>query len=58
MTTSYSLLGDYEKAREHWAEVLKLYPDASLKWVSSFHFFKDPDQLERLLDVLRAVGIE
>jgi adenylate cyclase len=58
LTTSYSLLGDYEKAREHWAEVLKINPNASLKWVSSFHFFKDPDQLERLLDVLRAVGIE
>jgi adenylate cyclase len=58
MTTSYSLMGNYEKAREHWAEVLKIYPNASLKWVSSIHFFKDPDQLERLLDVLRAAGIE
>jgi adenylate cyclase len=58
MTTSYSLMGDYEKAREHWAEVLKIYPNASLKWISRFHFFKDPDQLERVLDVYRAVGIE
>jgi adenylate cyclase len=58
MTTSYSLMGDYEKAREHWAEFLKIDPNASLKWVSSIHFFKDPDQLERLLDVLRAAGIE
>lgn len=58
MTTSYSLIGDYKKAREHWAEVLKIYPNASLKWVRSFHFFKDPDQLERLLDVYRAAGIE
>jgi adenylate cyclase len=58
MTTSYSLMGDYEKAREHWAEVLKIYPKASLEWIRSFHFFKDPEQLERLLDAYRAAGIK
>jgi TolB-like protein/Flp pilus assembly protein TadD len=57
LTLNYALMGDYKKAREHWAEILKIYPDASLEWIRTFHFFKEPDQLERLLDAYRAASI-
>ncbi len=54
----YGEMGEYRKAREHGAEVLKIYPDISLEWIRSLHYFKNPDQLERLLDGFRAAGIK
>jgi adenylate cyclase len=57
LTINYALMGNYKKAREHWAEVLKIYPKASLEWIRGLSFFKDPDQLESLLDAYRAAGI-
>jgi adenylate cyclase len=58
LALNHALMGDYKKARDYWAEVLKIYPDASLELIRSLHFFKDPDELERLLDAYRAAGIE
>ena len=58
LTSIYATMGNYKKAREHWAEVLKLYPEASLEWIRSLHFFKNPEKLERLLDAYRAAGIK
>ena len=58
LAMNHALMGNYKKAREYWVEVQEIYPDASLEWIRSWSFFKDPDELERLLDAYRAAGIE
>jgi TolB-like protein/predicted Zn-dependent protease len=57
LALNFALMGDYKKAQEHWTEVLKIYPDASLDFVRSLHYFKDPAPLERFLDAYRAAGV-
>jgi adenylate cyclase len=57
LTGIYGAMGEDRKAREHAAEMRKIYPDVSLEFIRTLNFFKDPDQLERLLDGFRAAGI-
>ena len=54
----YGEMGEYRKAREHVSEVRKIYPGASLELIRTTSFFKDPDQLERVLESFRAAGLK
>jgi len=56
----YAELGQGEKARTHAAEVLRLKPKFSLKWVSKFvtYEYKDPAHLERRVNALRKAGLK
>jgi tetratricopeptide (TPR) repeat protein len=56
----YAELGREEEARTHAAEVLRLKPKFSLKWVSKFvtYEYKDPAHLERRVNALRKAGLK
>ena len=57
----YAELGQDEKARTHAAEVLRLKPKFSLKWLykPTFHYnYKDPAHLERRVNALRKAGLK
>ena len=56
----YAELGQEEKARTHAAEVLRLNPKFSLKWISKIgtYEYKDPAHLERRLNALRKAGLK
>jgi adenylate cyclase len=57
MTTVYSLSGKYEEARAEAAEVLRIYPEFSLKkWEKKVTFKKEADK-EKALDALRKAGL-
>ena len=54
----YSIMGQYEDARKHLAEVLLIYPKLNSEYLRKTTFFKDPAQLEHLLDALRKAGLK
>jgi adenylate cyclase len=56
----YAELGQDEKARTHAAEVLRLNPEFSLKWISKLttYEYKDPAHLERRVNALRKAGLK
>jgi len=56
----YAELGQDEKARTHAAEVLRLKPEFSLKWISRVgtYRYKDPAHLERRVNALRKAGLK
>jgi adenylate cyclase len=53
LTITYSMMGQTEKAQIHLAETQKFNPKYSLEYVRKISFFKDPNQLEAVLDSLR-----
>jgi adenylate cyclase len=57
LAIAYAHLGRIEEAKAHAAEVLKLKPDFSAKWISAMEPYKDPVYLEHLLDGLRKAGL-
>ena len=57
LTITYSMMGQTEKAQIHLAEVQKSNPKFSLELVRKINFFKDPNQLEAVLDSLRKAGL-
>ena len=57
LAITYSMMGQDEKARFHLAETIKLNPGFSLNLVRKINFYKDPNQLEVLLDALRKAGL-
>jgi adenylate cyclase len=50
-------LGRIEDAKAHAAEVLRLKPDFSAKWIIAMEPYKNPADLEHLLDGLRKAGL-
>ena len=56
----YAELGREEEARTHAAEVLRLKPKFSLKWLSKFitYEYKDPAHLQRRVNALRKAGLK
>jgi adenylate cyclase len=58
LALTYSLMGQTETAQIHLAEAQKLYPDLSLEYHRKTSYFKDPKQLEVVLDALRKAGLK
>jgi adenylate cyclase len=58
LAITYSMMGQSEKAQIHLAEAQKYNPKLSLEYVRKISFFKDPNQLEALLDALRKAGLK
>ncbi len=57
LAVNYMLLGREEEARFHAAEALRANPSYSLEAAQSRNPYKDPADMERLLDALRKAGI-
>jgi adenylate cyclase len=57
LALTYSLMGETEKAQIHLAEAKKFNPKLSLEYVRKTSYFKDPKQLEVVLDALRKAGL-
>ena len=52
------MIGEYQEARVHVEDALKLDPNFSLKTVRRLHSqFKDPANLERIINSLRRAGL-
>jgi hypothetical protein len=51
------ILGKEEKARFHAAEVLKTNPSFSLRALQSRNPYKNPADMERLIEPLRKAGL-
>ncbi len=50
-------LGRIAEAKAHAAELLRLKPDFSAKWISAMEPYKNPADLQNLLDGLRKAGL-
>ena len=57
LVSAYAHLGRIEEAKARAAELLRLKPDYSAKWVSVQEPYKNPADLEHLLDGLRKAGL-
>jgi tetratricopeptide (TPR) repeat protein len=57
LVSAYAHLGRMKEARSMAAELLRLKPDYSAKWVSEQEPYKNPADLDHLLDVLRKAGL-
>ena len=53
----YAHLGRIEEAKTQAAEILRLKPDFSMKWIIAMEPYKNPADLEHLLDGLRKAGL-
>jgi Tfp pilus assembly protein PilF len=49
--------GNDQLAREFMAQAMEALPYYSTSYVKKSHFFKHPDDLERLLEALRKAGM-
>jgi TolB-like protein len=54
---AYAHMGRIEEAKAAAAEVLRLKPDFSAKWIVAMEPYKNPADLEHLLDGLRKAGL-
>jgi adenylate cyclase len=57
LAANYMILGKEEKARFHAAEVLKTNPSFSLRALQSRNPYKNPADMERLIEPLRKAGL-
>jgi TolB-like protein len=57
LAAAYAHLGRIDEAKVQAAEVLRLKPDYSERWVRVQEPYKDPAHLEHLLDGLRKAGL-
>ncbi len=57
LVASYAHLGQMERARKYSAEMEQQYPDFSFENVELTEAYKEPADLERLLDGLRKAGL-
>jgi TolB-like protein len=57
LAAAYAHLGRFEEAKASAAEVLRLKPDYSSKWIIAMEPYKNPADLEHLLDGLRKAGL-
>ena len=56
---NYALMGNYDKARYHWAEMRKANPNFSPeRFIRSFYsFFKNPAHIELNIDAIKKAGL-
>jgi adenylate cyclase len=57
LAIAYAHLGRIEEAKASAAEVLRLKPDFSAKWLIATEPYKNPADLEHMLDGLRKAGL-
>ena len=57
LATAYSMAGRTEQAKEMVSQILKANPNTTLKRAVRRHRFKNPADLTRILDALRAAGM-
>jgi TolB-like protein/predicted Zn-dependent protease len=57
LAITYAEAGREKEARAAAAELLKVKPDFTLKWLAKLLMFKDPAENKHFLDVLRKLGI-
>ena len=57
LPAAYVKLGRLEDARRHVQEILKADPDSNLRDVAGQQSFRNPADLERYLNDLRAAGV-
>jgi adenylate cyclase len=57
LAIAYAHLGRIEEAKASAAEVLRLKPDFTAKWIIAMEPYKNPADLEHLLDGLRKAGL-
>lgn len=54
----YGLTGRYDESRRYWRETLDVNPDFSVEHLKQILPYKDPGQVDRLIDGLRQAGID
>ena len=57
LAVTYSMAGRIEEARELVSDLLAAKPSLSLRRYAKFHYFKNPEHLERILAALRIAGL-
>lgn len=57
LAITYSMMGQYEKARFHLAQTLTFNPAYSYELVRKINFYKDPNDLEVIFKALREAGL-
>jgi adenylate cyclase len=57
LAASYGHLGRFEEARAAWQEVLRVNPDFSLEYRRKVLPYKNPEDLELMVDGLRKAGL-
>ena len=57
LAIAYAMMGQYEEARIHLAEALKLNPAYSFELERKLNFYKDSSQLEAIFEALRKAGL-
>ena len=57
MAACYSLLEQYEKARETVTEILRINPKLSIESITMFAPFEQKANLENLIEALRKAGL-
>ena len=58
LIAAYSEMGQEEKARQYASELLKLNPNYTLEGVKKVSLYKNPADLERILNALRKAGLK
>jgi adenylate cyclase len=53
----YGLTGRHEKSRRYWQETLEVNPKFTIDHLRRTLPYKDPAQLDRLLEGLRSAGV-
>lgn len=54
----YGLTGRFDEARRYWQETLEVNPDFSVERLKQILPYKDPGQVDRLVDGLRQAGVD
>lgn len=54
----YAIMGDYDEARIHFAEALKLNPNYSLEYERKLNLDADPEDLEQMLNAMQKAGLK
>lgn len=57
LAACFGLLGESAPARHSLAEVYRLCPDFSIKWVQTFFPYKRAPDMDRLVEGLRKAGM-
>jgi hypothetical protein len=57
LAITYAMMDQNENARIHLAETLRSNPGYSLQFVRRVTFFRDPIDLERMVEPLRKLGL-
>jgi tetratricopeptide (TPR) repeat protein len=58
MGISYAMMGDYDEAKIHFAEAIKLNPEYSLEYERKILLDVPPEELERMLSAMQKAGLK